>query len=338
LAVGLGLFQIGEFSFVLARVGLSTDSIGNDLYSLVLTATIISMVLTPLISGQTAKIYSIKKRLFHHERLETSNIPDRGYQGHVIIAGGGRLGFQIAEILERLKIQFIIIELDYRRFKQAQKVGMSSVFGNASQEIVLEAAGIKNAVLLILSIPDLVSTRATIVTSKRLNGNLKIVARVSGPDYFDTMKSLGVSDIVLPEFEASLEMTRQSLLHLRLPPTEVQRQTDIIRQELYSELFHSNESYRMLSQLRGAEQQFDLQWIRLYEQSPMSKKSIGECEIRKTTGVSVVGVVRNGRLEPNPDANFILMPDDLVAIIGNDKSRKTFCLKAQTPTKNEKHD
>jgi CPA2 family monovalent cation:H+ antiporter-2 len=133
-------------------------------------------------------------------------------------------------------------------------------------------------------------------------------------------------------------MTRQSLLHLRLPPTEVQRQTDIIRQELYSELFHSNESYRMLSQLRGAEQQFDLQWIRLYEQSPMSKKSIGECEIRKTTGVSVVGVVRNGRLEPNPDANFILMPDDLVAIIGNDKSRKTFCLKAQTPTKNEKHD
>ena len=120
LAVGLGLFQIGEFSFVLARVGLSTGSIGNDLYALVLTATILSMVLTPLISGQTAKIYALKKRWFRHERLESSNIPDHGYNGHVVIAGGGRVGFQIAQILKRLNMQFIIIELDHRRFEQAK--------------------------------------------------------------------------------------------------------------------------------------------------------------------------------------------------------------------------
>ena len=143
LAVGLGLFQIGEFSFVLARVGLSTGSIGNDLYALVLTATILSMVLTPLISGQTARIYAFKKRWFRHERLESSNIPDTGYNGHVVIVGGGRVGFQIAQILKRLNMQFIIIELDHRRFKQAKEAGMSVVYGDASQEIVLKAAGIK---------------------------------------------------------------------------------------------------------------------------------------------------------------------------------------------------
>ncbi len=331
LAVGLGLFQVGEFSFVLARVGLSNGSIGNDLYSLVLTATILSMVLTPLVSGQTAKIYALKKRWFCHERLETSNIPDHGYKGHVVIAGGGRVGFQIAQILKRLNISYIIIELDHRRFEQAKATGMSVVYGDASHEIVLEAAGIKNAVLLILTIPNLVAARSTIVHSKRLNGCLKIVARTAGPDYFDVMKDLGVSAVVLPEFEASLEMTRQSLLHLKVPPTEVQRYTDTVRQELYAALFNWNDSYCVLSQLRGAEQQFDLQWIRLSQESPMANRSIGESEIRKTTGASVVGVVRNGQLKPNPDADFVLMPEDLVAIIGSEGNREAFCYMAGSP-------
>ena len=328
LAVGLGLFQIGEFSFVLARVGLSTGSIDNDLYALVLTAAILSMVITPLISGQTANIYALKKRLFRHEPLETSNIPDHGYRGHVVIVGGGKVGFQIAQILERLNVPFIIIELDHRRFEQAKGSGMSVVYGDARQVIALEAAEIKTATLLILTTRSLVVTRSSIVQSKRLNGQLSIVARTPGPDYFDEMKDLGVSAVVLPDFEASLEMTRQSLLHLRVPPTEVQRHTDTVRQELYAELFDSNDSYSMLSQLRGAEQQFDLQWVRLSQESPMANQSIGESEIRKTIGASVVGVVRDGQLKPNPDAKFILMPEDLVAIIGSDETREAFYLMA----------
>lgn len=325
LAVGLGLFQIGEFSFVLARVGLSTGSISNDLYSLVLTATILSMVLTPLISGQTARIYALKKRWFRHEKLESSNIPDQGYSGHVVIAGGGRVGFQIAQILKRLNIQFIIIELDHRRFEQAKENDMSAIYGDASHEIVLEAAAIEKAALLILTMPDLVTTRSTIIHSKHLNEPLEIVARITGPDYFNVMKDLGVSEVVLPEFEASIEMTRQSLLHLKVLPTEIQRHTETIRQELYAALLNSNEGYRVLSQLRGAEQQFDLQWIRLSQESPMANRSIRDSEIRKTTGASVVGIIRDGQLKPNPDADFILMPEDLVAIIGNEKNREAFC-------------
>ncbi len=92
LAVGLGLFQIGEFSFVLARLGLSTHSINNDLYALILTTTVLTMVLTPLVSGQTARLYALKKRWFRHEPLESSSIPDTGLKNHAVIAGGGRLG------------------------------------------------------------------------------------------------------------------------------------------------------------------------------------------------------------------------------------------------------
>lgn len=328
LAVGLGLFQIGEFSFVLARVGMSTNSIGNDLYSLVLTAAILTMVLTPLISGQTSRIYALKKRWFRHEALESSNIPDAGLGGHVVIAGGGRVGFQIARALKRLNMQFVIIEIDHRQFEQAKKTGMTVVYGDAGNEIVLEAAGIKDAALLILTIPGLVTARSIIVQSRRLNQSIQIVARTPGPDYFELFKDLGVSEVVLPEFEASLEMTRQSLLHLRVPPTEVQRHTDTVRQELYAHLFNQGNDYRVLSQLRGAEQQFDLQWVRLAQESPITHRSIGESEIRKRTGASVVGVVRGEQLKPNPDADFVLLPDDLVAIIGSERNREAFSLMA----------
>jgi CPA2 family monovalent cation:H+ antiporter-2 len=326
LAVGLGLFQIGEFSFVLARVGLSTGSIGSDLYSLILTVAILTMVLTPLVSGQTARLYALKKRWFCHEVLDSSNIPDTGVVGHVVIAGGGRVGFQIAQVLQRLKMQFVIIEFEHRRFEQAMEAGMAVIYGDAGQTIVLEAAGIKEAVLLVLTLPGLVEARSVIVHSKRLNNRLQIIARTSGPDSFGLLRDLGVSEVVLPEYEAGLEMTRQALRCLRVPSTEVHRYTDTIRQEIYAHLPDQDEDYRVLSQLRNAEQQFDLQWVRLAQESPVAHRSIGESEIRKRTGVSVVGVVREEQLRPNPDADFVLLPDDLVAIIGSESNREAFLL------------
>jgi len=329
-AVGLGLFQIGEFSLVLARVGISTKSIESELYSLVLSTTIVTMVLTPIISGQTARIYALKKRFSHREVLESSNIPDSGLGNHVVIAGGGRVGFQIAQVLKRLSMPFVIIELNHRRFEQAKEAGMAVVYGDASQEAVLEAARIKEASLLILTVPGLVEARSVIMQAKRFNGDLEIVARTSGPDYFDLFKDLGVSKVVLPEFEASLEMARQSLLRLRVPITEIQGYTDKLRQELYAHLFTKDSDYQVLSHLRNAEQQFDLQWVRLIPNSQMANRSIGESAIRKKTGASVVGIVRDGQLEPNPDADFILMPDDLIAIIGNEKNRAAFCLMASS--------
>ncbi|MCF7811037.1 cation:proton antiporter [bacterium] len=330
LAVALGLFQIGEFSFVLARVGVSTESIGRDLYSLVLTTAIITMALTPLISGQTARIYALRKRWFKHEKLETSNVPDTGFFNHVVIAGGGRVGFQIAQVLKRAGMQFVIIELDHRRVEQAKNAKMAVVYGDASQETVLEACKIKDASLLVLTTPGIVVIKTVVTQAKRLNNGIEIVARTSCPEYFDLLKDLGVSEVVIPEYEASLELTRQSLLRLKVAATEVQRYTDTIRHELYEKWFSESSDYRTLSQLRGAEHQFDLQWIQLDADSPIISKSIGEIGIRKKTGASVVGVVRNEELKPNPDAEFVFLPNDLIAIIGNNDNRKAFCLIASS--------
>ncbi len=325
LAVGLGLFQIGEFSFVLSRIGLATDSISNDLYSLLMTTAILSMFITPFIANQTARIYALKKRWFRHEAIETFNVPETGFSDHVIIAGGGRVGFQIAQIFQRLGKWFVVVELDHWRFEQAKEAGMSVIYGDASQEIALEAAKISRATLLINTIPDLATTRAVFRHAKQANPQIQMMARANAGDYNAIRKNAGISEIVVPEYEASLEIARQALLRLKVSPSEVQRNTEIVREELYAHIIDRGSDYQTLSQLRSAEQQFDLHWFRLSPESPFIHNPLGESNIRKRTGASVVGVVRDEHLQPNPDANFILLSGDLVAIIGSVDERKAFC-------------
>ena len=324
LAVGLGLFQVGEFSFVLATVGVSTNSIGHDLYSLILTTAILTMILTPLVSSQTARLYSLKKRFFRHEPLETLNIPETGLRQHAVIVGGGRVGSRIADVLKSFGLPLVVVELDHRRVEKAQTDGIPVVYGDATHEIVLEAAEISTARLLVVTTPDVVTARTIITNAKRQNGELRVVARTSDPSFLPIFEEMGVNSVVLPEFEASLEMTRKSLLHFPIPVTEIQNRTESLRQGLFAPFFDQGQGYKTLVQLRSAEHQFDLQWVPLSAGSPLATRSIGGVEIRKKAGASVVGVIRDEKLIANPDAAFRFQVNDLVAIIGTEEERKSF--------------
>ncbi len=226
LAVGLGLFQVGEFAFVLARLGVASGSIDQNVYGIVLTAAVVTMAVTPLVSGQTARLYSLRKRFFRHEPLESLNIPDVGLSHHVVIVGGGRVGGRIAQEVEGLGIPLVVIELDHRRVEACKERGVPVVYGDASHQLVLEAAEIATAHLLIVTAPDVVVVQAIIMAARRQNPAIDVVARTSDPSFLAVFQELGVRDVVLPEVEISLEMTRQALLHLHIPPVEIQRRAE----------------------------------------------------------------------------------------------------------------
>ncbi len=324
LAVGLGLFQVGEFSFVLARIGVANQSISAEFYNMFLTMAVMTMVLTPFISSQTSLLYGLKKRWFKHEPLESLNFPEQMLRRHVVIAGCGRIGFQIASVLQQLAIPFVLVELDQLRIEKAKAAGYPIVYGDGSQEIVQEALLIRDASLLVVTIPGIVVARSIISNAKKVNSGIRIVARISDPGFFDVFKEMGVVDLVYPEFEAGLEMIRQVLLYLRIPVPKIQLQTENLRNQLVSSATTSGEEYRTLGQMRAAEQQFDLQWVELEPDSPLIDQSIAEAQIRKTTGISVVGIIRDGSLETNPEPSFRFLQDDLVAIIGSAEERQKF--------------
>ena len=324
LAVGLGLFQVGEFSFVLAQVGVSTNSISHEVYSLVLTTAIITMFLTPIISGQTAHLYALSKRWFQHEPLDTINYPKSGLRNHVIIVGGGRVGFRIAQVLKRLSVPMLIIELDQLRVERAKHADIPVVFGDVGHEVVLEAAEAASARLLIITTPEIVITQTIVERARKVNSEIQVVARAPGVEFLEEFKKLNISEVVIPEFEAGLEMARKALVHLHIPAAKIQHYTESLRQDLFASLFSENEEDEILEQLQWAEHQFDMQWMMIKTGSVLVGKTIGESEIRTITASSVVGVIRDDVLEPNPDANFRFQANDRAAIIGTDSSRETF--------------
>jgi CPA2 family monovalent cation:H+ antiporter-2 len=317
LALGLSMFQVGEFSFVLARVGISTQSISNDLYSLTLATAIVTMLFTPLVSGLTAPLYGLRKRMFKKEPVQTINLPDTGLHNHVVIAGGGRIGFHIGQVLQRLDQAFVIIELDYRRVSQVKGKGFPVIYGDVTRDVVLEAGRVKEANLVLITTPRIDVTGAACHQIRLLNPTVNIVARAEGVEQMQALHGQGIQEVVQPEFEAGLQFTRQALLYLNIPATDIQKYTDAFRRELYAPLFKISKRSQALSQLQKACDLLEFNWIKIVADSPVIGRTIKELDLRTKTGISVVGVMHDGVLQPNPGADYQLKASELIAVMGN---------------------
>jgi CPA2 family monovalent cation:H+ antiporter-2 len=322
LAVGLGLWQIGEFAFVLGRVGLTSGALSAEAFTLVLNTAVLSMVLTPAISGLTTPIYAWWRRRSGREPFQTINLPTGGLHDHVVIVGGGRVGRFTAQFLQRLTLPAVLIELDYRRFDQARQAGSAVVFGDATQEIVLEAASVGKARLVLVTVPIISVTEAIIEQVRRINPAARIVARAEGAEQLRHLQARGLAEVVQPELEAGLEMVRQSLLHMDYGVTEVHRVSAQLRQEMYAPLFGDDSDYQKLVQLGAAGQLFDFSWVEVAVGSAMDGRSIAELAIRTRTGATVVGILRDGQMITNPDPFAPIGAADLLAIAGTADQRR----------------
>jgi monovalent cation:H+ antiporter-2, CPA2 family len=243
LAMGLGLCQVGEFSFVLGLVGLNTHSISSEFYSMVLTMTVVTMLLTPFISGLTGPVYAFWCRWRKPVPLAPIYFPQTGLHDHLVIAGGGRIGNSIAHVLQKLKIPFVVIELSSRRVDDLRRHGYPLLYGDASKEIILRAAELDKARLLLITTPLTVVAREIVEQAKKIQPTLHIITRAEGIEEMGALHDQGVGHIVQPEFEASLEITHQALRHLGMPADQIYQFTDEVRRELYLPLYDTEDEY-----------------------------------------------------------------------------------------------
>jgi len=228
LFVGMGLIQIGEFSFVLAGMGLEAGIISPDIYSLTLTSAIITMVLTPFALSLASLLY---RRLSQGERLSrlVASRLDPGWQSqqwqlssHAVICGHGRVGSSLARVLERRKFSYLVIDLDPQVISRLRSRGIPCIYGDASNPEILAHAQLKKARVLICTFPDSMAVELTTRNALRINPKLDIVARVHRDADAELLKGIGVSELVRPEFEASLEITRHTLHRFGLTTLEIQ--------------------------------------------------------------------------------------------------------------------
>lgn len=324
LALGLGLSQIGEFSFVLARTGVQSNIIDKDCYSLMLSVSVITMILSPFIMLLSTPLYSLKRKWFKHEQFQIINMPKDGLSGHLLIAGGGRVGSRISSVLKNLNFPFIIIEQDFRRFEKIKKERWPVIYGDAGQETVLSAADIQKAKLIIITAPSIITAREILAIAKHYNPEIDIIVRADDTDQINELHKLGLKEIVQPEFEASLEIIRQTLLHLDLPVSSIQNIIDEMRLGIYNTDDNSGFKKSALLKLKDTPFLIETGWYEIKPGAMAEGRSINELQIRTRAGVSIVGLMRNGVFIPNPDPVTMFLSGDLIAVIGLPEKRRLF--------------
>jgi monovalent cation:H+ antiporter-2, CPA2 family len=340
-AVGLGLFQVGEFSFLIAREGVSADAISQKTYSLVLATAAITMALTPLIARLAPVLYARYRLRFPREPLQTFNLPAGGLQDHAVVAGYGRVGSFVSRLLDRLDKPFVVVEANPNRADEAKAAGFPTVYGDAVTVPVLEAAGIGGARLVVLTIPDALATRLAVERLRSLAPEADLLVRAESAAQLEDLGRLGVYEAVQPELEAGLELARQALARFGVAAEEAQTFADGVRRELYApisgEEAASDGGDTLFARLRQASQAIEIEWVRLSERQAPDKDdresptkrgllghTIGDLGVRSETGASILVVVRGDEVIPNPGADLALQAGDAVGVLGTPEQRAAF--------------
>lgn len=228
LFVGLGLIQIGEFSFVLAGMGMESGIIPQSLYSLTITSAIITMLLTPFALSFASFLY---RRLSQGKKLSKLMVrrSDPGWQsqewelsGHAVICGYGSVGSRLATVLERRKFPCLVIDLDPRVISRLRTRGIPCIYGDASNPEILAHAQLRKARVLICTFPDFIAVELTTRNALRINPKLDIVAGVRRDADAELLKGIGVAEVVRPRFEGSLEIIRHTLHRFGVSSIEIQ--------------------------------------------------------------------------------------------------------------------
>ncbi len=232
---GFGLTQIGEFSFVLAGVGVAAGILRDTTYALTLGVAITTMVLTPFVLSLANFAYRQLERFKFGQRLlslraEVDNRKVQPLTGHTVICGGGRSADTLIKVLSRRNLAHLIIDLDPQVITHFRRQGVPCIYGDASNPEILSCANLEKAKMLVCTFPSFLDVELTVKNARRLNPKLDIVARVERDRDADALRKVGVNELVKPEFESSLEITRHALHRYGVTATEIQYLLNSLRQ------------------------------------------------------------------------------------------------------------
>jgi CPA2 family monovalent cation:H+ antiporter-2 len=228
LMVGTGLIQIGEFSFILAMMGYNQGLFSERLYNLTIASAIVTMLLTPFIMGFNSFLYRRLSQQAWFARQFASRVDPEGFvrglelSRHAVICGYGDIGSRVAGVLEKQKFPYLVIELDPTIISRLRAQGIPCIYGDASNPEILSHADLDRARVLICTIPDYAAEELTARNARKINPKLDIVARVLRDKDAELLKGAGVTELVMPYFEGSLEMIRHALHRFGMTSTEIQ--------------------------------------------------------------------------------------------------------------------
>ena len=237
---GIALAQIGEFSFILAKVGRSLGLLPGESFQVFLTVSVLTLLLTPFLlqaSPRLARRAEALQRLRHwlpERQADPNEIPSRHLRDHTVVAGYGVNGRNLVQVLREIEIPFVVVDVDGETVRQEQKKGIPIVFGDITHPQVLRRLGIQEARALVLAISDPIATRRAVTVARQLSPAIHIIARTRYLREIEDLRATGADQVVPEEFETSIEIFSLVLQHYRMPARVIAEKAERIRQEGYA--------------------------------------------------------------------------------------------------------
>ncbi|NIP42434.1 MAG: potassium transporter KefB [candidate division Zixibacteria bacterium] len=326
LIAGLSLGQVGEFSFILSRVGLEFNLIDGDIYQKFIAVSIITMGATPFIISAAPGLAErmsdwpfLRKyksgsyiAMGDETKVDTGKLDD-----HLVIIGFGINGRNVARAAKASNIDYRVIEMNPDTVNQERKKGEPIFYGDAAGEAALHQAAIERARILVITIADPSATRRITALARRMNPRIHIVVRTRFVQEMKPLYDLGADNVIPEEFETSVEIFTQVLMKYLVPREEIDKFIDEVRSDSYQMFRGLSRRTSSVSDLKRHLSDIDVCSLRVDKDAELAGKTLMETDLRRKHGITVIAIQRGDRVITSPDGPSRIEADDMLYVLGD---------------------
>lgn len=326
ILVGLSLFQVGEFAFILSKTGLEAGLLEAVTYQYFLSVSLMTMAATPFVIMFAHKITGY---LSNSGVLE--KISGLGYKGkkdnnvdnhpemtdHIIIIGYGINGRNVSLAAKNAGIPYLILELNPDTVKDERKKGEPILYGDAVEGPVLEHVAIHKARVVVVAISDPVATKRIIVNVRQLSPTVHVIVRTRFVQEMEENYSLGADEVIPEEFETSIEIFTRVLTRYLVPRDEIEAFTRSIRAGKYEMLRSPSLPKNSIMSLEGSLPDLNVATLKIHHhRASFLNTPLEETGIRRDFGINLIAINREGQLLMDINGATRIFPDDILYVIG----------------------
>lgn len=322
VTAGIGLAQIGEFSFVLARAGVAEGLLPEVDYQRFLAASIISMIATPFLIRLAPRVgYSLHAWLAPGTLLEPSVVgftpEDPDMRDHVVIVGYGLNGRNLARALRRFGVPYLVLELNAGTVREGAARNERIVYGDATRREVLHHARVEQARLVVLAISDPAATRRTVWLARQLNPRIHTIVRTRYMAELPELRELGAHEVIPEEFETSIQIFARVLAGYGVARHDIRRLVEEVRREGYEMLRETSLPLTQAGELSEVLGGAATESLSVREGSAAVGQTVGGLRLRSRTGATLIAIVRDGRTRVNPSPDVTIKANDTLVLLGD---------------------
>jgi monovalent cation:H+ antiporter-2, CPA2 family len=332
LMAGFILFQVGEFSFILSRVGLEYDLLSPEVYQYFLAVSIISMGATPFIIPKADEIVSRILNLDISKPIrdlsdkigpENEILDETAFEDHLIIIGYGINGKNVSRAAKFANIPYVIIELNADTVRQERSRGESIFFGDAVNSHILEHAGVNRARMVVVAISDPEATKKIIVNIRTLSQSVFLLIRTRFVKDIEQNLVLGADEVIPEEFETSVQIFARVLMRYYVPLDDIQKFVQEIRDDNYD--FLRPEEHELKGIHPAFFSEMNVAAVRIeHASNDIVGKKISESNIRSNYGVNIVAIKKEDKISYELTPDTLITNGDVIYVAGEASAVRKF--------------